>query len=289
VVFTDCLEMNAVMNNFSREDIIFNSMNAGIDVMTASRTFDFQAELLEILWFYAKNGTIEEKRIDESLERILTLKNKHWPGLVLNRKEKPPANTGFQIRKNIAVEREIAGQSITLLRNTLNILPMAKDKKALVLEWTRSITGPSAAENEGRSMIQRISAEFLENREHVLLDPGKPLPGKLLTRLNNYDYIIVFIYSRAGKIDHSQTTAVKKLLGLRRDAVIVSLENPYEIKKFPLVDTFLVTYGFRMVQVEALFKVLTGQVVPSGKLPVNIEGLFSRGHGLGYGALRAGF
>jgi beta-N-acetylhexosaminidase len=129
-------------------------------------------------------------------------------------------------------------------------------------------------------MIERISAGYLESREHMLLKPDEPLPEKLEPQLKNYTYIIVFIYSRIGKIDHYQTEAVKKLLHHRKDAIIVSLENPYEIKKFPLVDTYLVTYGFRMVQVEALFKVLTGEIVPSGKLPVRIEGLFPRGHGL---------
>ena len=114
----------------------------------------------------------------------------------------------------------------------------------------------------------------------MLLNPDEPLPKEFESQLKNYTYIIVFIYSRTGKIDHYQTEAVKKLLHHRKDAIIVSLENPYEIKKFPFVDTYLVTYGFRMVQVEALFKVLTGEIVPSGKLPVKIKDLFPHGHGL---------
>ena len=91
---------------------------------------------------------------------------------------------------------------------------------------------------------------------------------------------ITCVIPATGKIDHLQTEAVKKLLYHRKDAIIVSLENPYEIKKFPSVDTYLVTYGFRLVQVEALFKVLTANIIPSGKLPVKIEGLFPRGYGL---------
>jgi beta-N-acetylhexosaminidase len=280
VVFTDCLEMKAVIDNFSTEDIVLKAINAGIDVMAPSHTFDLQEELLDILLFHAKKGTIEEKRIDESLTRILALKNKRFPDLTAARKPEQPGTTGIQIRKNIAVEREIADQSVTLLKNSLGVLPIKKNKKTLVLEWTRSIKGPSIAENEGQSMIERISAQYLENREHMLLKPDEPLPEKLESQLKNYTYIIVFIYSRTGKIDHYQTEAVKKLMHHRKDAVIVSLENPYEIKKFPSVDTYLVTYGFRMVQVESLFKVLTGNIVPSGKLPVKIKGLFPRGHGL---------
>ena len=280
VVFTDCLEMKAVIDNFSTEEIVLNAINAGIDVMVPSHTFAFQEELLDILWFHVKKGTIAEKRIDESLIRILALKNKRFPGLTAARTPGQPGTTRIQIRKNIAVEREIADQSVTLLKNSLGVLPIEKNKKTLVLEWARIIKGPSIAETEEQSMIERISAQFLENREHMLLQPDEPLPEKLEPQLKNYTYIIVFIYSRTGKIDYYQTEAVKKLLHHRKDAVIVSLENPYEIKKFPSVDTYLVTYGSRMVQVEALFKILTGEIVPSGKLPVKIEGLFPRRFGL---------
>lgn len=280
VVFTDCLEMKAIIDNFTTEEIVLKAINAGIDVMVPSHTFAFQEELLDILWFHAKKGTIEEKHIDESLTRILALKNKRFPDLTAARRPAQLETTGIQIRKNIAVEREIADQSVTLLKNSLGVLPIESNKKTLVLEWTRSIKGLSVAENEGQSMIERISAQYLEKREHMLLIPDEPLPEKLESQLKNYTYIVVFIYSRTGKIDHYQTEAINKLLHHRKDAVIISLENPYEIKKFPSVETYLVTYGFRMVQVEALFKVLTGEIVPSGKLPVKIEGLFPRGHGL---------
>jgi beta-N-acetylhexosaminidase len=114
VVFTDCLEMKAIIDNFSTEDIVLKAIEAGIDVMVPSHTFAFQEELLDILWFYTKKGRIEEKRIDESLTRILTLKNKRFPDLTAARKPGPPKTTGIQIRKNIAVEREIADGSVTL-------------------------------------------------------------------------------------------------------------------------------------------------------------------------------
>jgi beta-N-acetylhexosaminidase len=272
VVFSDCLEMAAIKAHYSPEDIVLKAMAAGIDVMIASNTFDFQAELLDILVFYAtKKSVIEEKRIDASLERILALKNKRWPGLADPGRSQPLGKTApVGTRQNIALEREIADQTVTLIKNSLGVIPMGKDKKTLVLEWTRSIKGPAVAENEEQTMIGRISAQYLGNREHWLLNPSEPLPGDLESRLKNYTYILALIYSRTGEADHYQTGAVKKLLGLRKDTIIVSLENPYEINKFPVVDTFLVSYGFRLVQLEALFKVLTGVIAPVGRVPVKL-------------------
>ena len=66
VVFSDCVEMKAIKDNFSPEEIVKNSINAGIDVMVASHDFDFQKELFEVLLFYVNRGLIKERRIDSS-------------------------------------------------------------------------------------------------------------------------------------------------------------------------------------------------------------------------------
>jgi beta-N-acetylhexosaminidase len=272
VVFTDCLEMKAVIDHYSPEAIVLDTMAAGVDVLVASHTPDFQAELLEILVFYAtKKSVIEEKRIDESLERILTLKQKRWPRLVRPVRPAPPGDTTpVTARKNIALEREIADQSVTLIKNSLGVVPLGKSKRVLVLEWRRRISGPGVAEKEDQSMIGTVSARYLANCEHLLLNPGESLAEDLESRLKNFSYVIALIYSRTGENDYYQTRAVRTLLGLRKDTVIVSLENPYEIKKFPFVDTFLVTYGYRLIQIEALFKILTGVIPPQGKLPLKL-------------------
>jgi beta-N-acetylhexosaminidase len=277
VVFTDCLEMKAVKDNYSAEGIVVKAMDAGIDVMVPSHTLDFQKELLEIIMFHVKKDLIPEKRIDESVSRILALKNKL-------KDQKPPERPKgqFQLRKSIAMEQKIADQSVTLLRNRTGILPIEKNKKILVLEWARMIRGPSIAEQEKQSVIGEISGIYLSDRDLNILKPDEPLPLSLIQRFNDYTYIIACIYSRTGELDQFQTEAVKKLLRLRKDAVIVSLEAPYEIIKFPLVDTFLVTFGFRKVQVEALFKVLTGTIKPTGRLPVEIKNIFPYGFGLDF-------
>jgi beta-N-acetylhexosaminidase len=281
VVFTDCLEMKAVKDNYSPEDIVRKTITAGIDVMTVSHTFDFQEELLEILVSYVKKGIIPEQRIDESAARILALKNR-WEER--EKKGPRPGTQPPQLRKHIAVERRIADRSITLLRNRANVLPLEnkKNKKVLVLEWARQIRGPSVHEQENQSMIGRVSSQYIENRDLVVLKPDEPLPESLIQSFNDYTNIIACIYSRTGELDRCQTQAVTKLLQCRKDAVIVSLESPYEIKKFPWLDTFLVTYGYRKVQLEALFKVLTGRIKPTGHLPVEIKNIFPRGYGLDF-------
>ncbi|MDQ1354051.1 MAG: Beta-N-acetylhexosaminidase [Acidobacteriota bacterium] len=90
VIMSDCLEMKAVKEHFSAQEMVKNAMDAGIDLMIASHSPDFQAELLDALYSQVKNGVIPEKRIDESLGRILKLKEKYppLPPSTLNRAKK---------------------------------------------------------------------------------------------------------------------------------------------------------------------------------------------------------
>jgi beta-N-acetylhexosaminidase len=275
VIFTDCLEMKAVKGRYSPGDIVRKAIEAGVDVLAPTRDFDFQKELLAALRFYVKKGTIPEARIDESVARILALKDK-LKALAVPGKNETGGETP-RLRMNIEKEQEIADRSITVLRNRRHVLPVSKNKKTLVLEWARRISGPSVHEQEKESMIASVSARYLEDRDLEVLKPDEAPPRDLAKRLADYAYVVMFIYSRTGDIDRCQTEAVNALLKLRSDLIIISLENPYEIKKFPSVDTYAVTYGFRRVQIEAMFKVLTGETVPAGRLPVEIKGLFPRG------------
>ncbi len=283
VVFSDCLEMKAVRDHFSPAEIVEMGINAGLDVFVPSHSLDFQEELLDRLESLVIKGIIPEKRITESVERILALRARQ-SSLMAKMNQGSLLQRG--IRENLAMERQLAAESVTLLRNDAGLLPLQAGRKVLLLEWQKTIVGPSIMENDTRSMVGRLAREYLEDGEVITLKPEAEdsLPDSLEARLteNKDEYLLAFIYSRAGQAGQHQTEMVQRVLTLRPDTIIISLETPYEIKKYPGAATFLVTYGFRMVQVEALFQILTGKSVPTGKLPVEIAGLFPRGFGLGY-------
>ncbi|MDY0395869.1 hypothetical protein RWE15_17625 [Virgibacillus halophilus] len=60
------------------------------------------------------------------------------------------------------------------------------------------------------------------------------------------------------------------------------MRNPYDLMAFPNVAVFLNTYSYLDVSVAALSRVLTGEVNPSGELPVAIPDQYEIGHGLDY-------
>ncbi len=278
VVFSDCVEMKAIKDNFTPEEIVKNSINAGIDVIVSSHDFDFQRELFEVLLFYVKKGLIKERRIDASILRIMELKERYFNNAVIKIRDKKTLLT--KLRSNINLERKIADDSITLLRNKTGIIPIDKKKKVLILEWEKVKATSAIQKAENVSMLGPIGKKYLKDVDIKILKLDGKTPKSLGFKLKEYSYIIAGVFSRNSEIEKIQAQAIKKIIELRKDLIVVALGNPYDIRSFPFVNTYIVTYGFRMVQVESLFKIITGEIKPHGKLPVEIRDIFPRGYGL---------
>lgn len=83
VVITDALEMKAVSGNFSLIDATMYSVNAGVDLMLIPMRVSDQKSINSYKTYLSdfaalvKDGKIPEERIDESVFRILKLKNKY--------------------------------------------------------------------------------------------------------------------------------------------------------------------------------------------------------------------
>ncbi len=83
VVISDALEMKAVSGNFSLLDATCASVNAGVDMLlipmriSDQKTINAYRTYISDIASLVREGKIPEERIDESVERILKLKNKY--------------------------------------------------------------------------------------------------------------------------------------------------------------------------------------------------------------------
>jgi beta-glucosidase len=115
----------------SRKDAVRIAVMAGIDMSMVPYDLSFYQDLLEL----AKEGAVPLSRIDEAVRRILTVK--YQLGLFERPYPDKKLKTKFASAEFTAVNLQAARESMTLLKNGKNILPLSKDKKVL-------ITGPTA-------------------------------------------------------------------------------------------------------------------------------------------------
>ena len=125
---------------------------AGIDMSMVPSDYSFADHLIAL----AKEGAVPQARIDEAVRRILRVK--YELGLFENPGPNPALKTNFARPESRQVSLEAARESITLLKNANNILPLAKTAKVLV-------TGPTSDSlislNNGWSYVWQGSEESL--------------------------------------------------------------------------------------------------------------------------------
>jgi beta-N-acetylhexosaminidase len=79
------------------------------------------------------------------------------------------------------------------------------------------------------------------------------------------------------------TATASQVHGLRgRPVIVVALGRPYDLGHTRHAAAALATYSTGDAAVEALARVLTGKVRPTGKLPVAVSRTYPFGRGLSY-------
>ncbi|MSP64416.1 MAG: glycoside hydrolase family 3 protein [Ignavibacteria bacterium] len=116
------------------KDDIQQSVNAGLDLFMIpngdgkqNNYKDFVKYLKELV----EEKKVDVERIDDAVERIL--KVKYEMGLFEKRYSNKNLISNFASIENKSIAREAVRQSIVLLKNEKNILPLSKDAKSFVL------------------------------------------------------------------------------------------------------------------------------------------------------------
>jgi len=77
VIVTDDLAMGAVIKNYTREQALINAINAGETCLLIGSDIGDIRYQIEFIKSQVKSGKIDEKIIDENVQKILKLKQKY--------------------------------------------------------------------------------------------------------------------------------------------------------------------------------------------------------------------
>jgi len=77
VVITDDMTMGAIARNYGIEEAALHSFLAGSDLILVAHGYDTARKVYDRLLQAAKDGELQESRLDESLRRIISLKQKY--------------------------------------------------------------------------------------------------------------------------------------------------------------------------------------------------------------------
>jgi beta-N-acetylhexosaminidase len=285
LVITDALQMAGIANGFNTGDACVRALEAGAD--TLLMPVDPDAAIKAVV-AAVQSGKLTRQRIQESVVKILAAKEK----VGLDKKRfvdleaiadvvnSPEANEKAQ---------EIADHAVTLVRNGGNLLPLTAPERAcfVVMAESRTATGGLAFAQE---IHKRAPRSPLANMDPSMsrqdLDDGI---GKLSGCQN---YVIAAFASVGanrggvglnGELPH----AVEAIVASGKPVALIALGNPYLLRDFPHVNTYLATFSTVPPSEIAAVRALFGEINIRGRLPVSIPGLANYHDGIQVQATRS--
>ncbi|HZM86228.1 MAG TPA: glycoside hydrolase family 3 N-terminal domain-containing protein [Blastocatellia bacterium] len=264
------------------------SVLAGIDMSMVPSDYTFSDLLIQLV----KEGRVPMSRIDEAVRRVLRLK--FDLGLFENPTLMAPmASLGTAESRQVSLQA--ARESLTLLKNEKNLLPLTKDRKVLVTGptanslislnngWTYVWQGNNADlyPKDRPTVLQAIQAKVGKNVTYV---PGTTLDKELdipaaVRAARDADVAIVCLGEGSycetpGNItdltlDEAQLKLAEAIEATGKPVVLVLVEGrPRVINR--IVDragSILMAYNPSNEGGTAIADVLFGDYTPSGKLP----------------------
>lgn len=272
VIVTDCLEMDAIDRYYGPAEGAVKAIAAGADLVLVSHTFEKQLAALDAVTKAVEEGRLTEERLNESLERLLALKAKLSGGEpLLTWEETAPR---LATPEHQAAAERWSEASVTLVKNEGGLLPLSAKGRTLVI-WPeiKAISVADEMLSSDGTLGTWLSKKLPNVEERSMTGDG------LFDGLEQYDRIIFVSYDASKQPLERQ--AAEQLMKLAPEKTIaVSIRNPLDINLYPQVQAFLAVYESRPLALRSVAKALTGELKPSGKLPMALSEEFNFGFGL---------
>jgi len=280
LIVTDALNMSGVTKNFTVEEIAVKCVEAGNDLILMPVG---EKQAIDAIEKAVLNGKIPEERIDISFNKIINVKKES--GLFENKLVNTDLiSTGINSQKAQTLAQEIADASITLVKNNENVLPLKENKDYIVISFINTTDqNPSEQFLDGlEDRLKKINSGykmFEVTAKNTDLD-------FLINEASDYDYIIIPVFSRVTfksgtvGIPDSQIRIIKQFKSLNKNVIVISFGNPYLLKGFTEIDSYIAAYGDSPASINAGLKSLFGEINITGKLPVTINEVYKTGYGI---------
>ncbi|HUQ45371.1 MAG TPA: glycoside hydrolase family 3 N-terminal domain-containing protein [Gemmatimonadaceae bacterium] len=277
LAITDAMTMGGIGKGYSTEESSVLAVQSGADVLLKPGD---PTKAVDALMQAVERGAISRARLDSSVRRVLELK----------------ARTGVAFRsiapldslrdvvgstEHRALAADIARRAVTLLRDRDALVPAPAGGRAVLVQYM-----PETELRAGRAFAAAVKQGFPQSRAFKI---GPTVAATTLDSIarasQGVDRVIVATYVR--RIEGEGRVAMPghvaswiDSLSTRERVIVVSLGNPYLVRQFPAVGTYLVTYGVADVLERAAVAAVLGRSPITGTVPVSLPGFFARGDGI---------
>ena len=302
LLITDAMDMNGVLanarpgrtgqvlvgqygtiNSIGLAEACKRAVEAGADVLLMPT--DVPAAIDAVL-AGIQEGRFSEARVDSSVRRILALKER----IGLHRDRLVALDSIREVvgdSNNLNIARRAAEQSITLAKDSLRLVPLARGSNgARILSVTMASRSNLGAGGSFISALRRGVGGGVRIRDEYINpdDPGANY-NRLLAAADSSDLVLVSSYLAPSYSASAANAAapvidfLRTLVRRRPRTILINFGNPYLYQQVPEIGTYLIAWGGFPMSQRAAAEALVGINAISGKLPITIPPSLSFGGG----------
>lgn len=263
VIVTDDLEMKGVEAKWGVVKAAIEAVKAGVDCPLVCHTLSAQRDTVSALKEAVRSGEIPLERIEESVRRILALKERF--GILHGVAPADPraAHSIVSDPEKAALAREIAERAVTIVRNHDGLLPIRlapSDTLAVVtMHHTADDLGAAFRELHSNTAVLRVTAEQARSPRSI------PVP-------DDARFVVLATCPSEpwteGLDVEAQAEMVRAFAAGSIPTAVVALRDPYDLQRFRDIRTYVAIYGYRGEALRACAAVILGNQKATGSLPV---------------------
>jgi beta-N-acetylhexosaminidase len=278
LVVTDAMEMQGITSLFPEGEAAVRAVEAGADVLLMPINPDTVIKAIEAA---VESGRISRKRIDASVAKILSAKQK--VGLYRSRLvdlDEIPAEIKAKQAADLA--QRVADRSLTLLKDEKHLFPMPPGSgSCLVIMTERQFS------SRGELLVYSLLRSQADVKTYFV-NAGTP-DSELSAAATDIAqckqvYVAAFVTVAANRgsvaLEGGLGTFLTDLVHASAPVALISLGNPYLWRQFPDVAAYLATFSTSDSSEIATARALAGKVGISGKAPISIPPLAKLGDGI---------
>lgn len=255
LITSDCMEMAAIAEFYGTAKGTAAAMAAGVDIVMITHTVSKVVEAIEEIKKAVADGRIDMKEMDESVEKILAIKEKYCL--------EPEGEAGT--KEAFEASEEIRNESITLVSGKI---PPLGDKPVFVgCADYRSGMVSNVEINDTTSagfMAGRIGGDSFVTTK----DPDDAEIAKVVEYVKGHTSIVVNTYN--GHLYDGQMKLVKAMSDMNIPMILIALRNPYDLRALPSHVAGIAAWDYSNETLAALVPFVKGDKVPTGKLPCKL-------------------
>lgn len=257
IVFTDCMEMQAIGRYYGTVEASLSALQAGADIVCISHHVSLATKAIDLVRQALDDGKLSKEEFSSSTKKILLAKE------MLAEREKIDfsvvGSLGYKQKSQTLTEKSLClvhDAAFELGKKPLFVAPRLFNATHVSTMHETLSFAPE--------MEKRLGGSSIVLSDDPQMDEIEAVAKKVLFHTS----VVIGTYN--GHVFTGQLILVEKLSALGIPVCAVALRDPYDLASFPPSVHGYAAFAYSRDVFDALAKALTKKLVPTGKLPVKL-------------------